>query len=30
NLYQFGGMIGCANKGTRSWLSYVNYGCYCG
>uniref|UniRef100_R4FJB5 PLA2-Aca-45 n=1 Tax=Acanthophis wellsi TaxID=239747 RepID=R4FJB5_9SAUR len=30
NLYQFGGMIKCANKGTRSWLSYVNYGCYCG
>uniref|UniRef100_R4G2N5 PLA2-Aca-9 n=1 Tax=Acanthophis wellsi TaxID=239747 RepID=R4G2N5_9SAUR len=30
SLLHFKNMIKCANKGTRSWLRYVNYGCYCG
>uniref|UniRef100_U3FYP5 phospholipase A2 n=1 Tax=Micrurus fulvius TaxID=8637 RepID=U3FYP5_MICFL len=28
NLYQFKNMIKCTN--TRHWLSFTNYGCYCG
>nr|P86524.1 RecName: Full=Phospholipase A2 homolog P-elapitoxin-Aa1a beta chain; Short=P-EPTX-Aa1a beta chain; Short=svPLA2 homolog [Acanthophis antarcticus] len=30
DLFQFGKMIECANKGSRPSLDYMNYGCYCG
>nr|P59068.1 RecName: Full=Phospholipase A2 superbin b; Short=svPLA2; AltName: Full=Phosphatidylcholine 2-acylhydrolase [Austrelaps superbus] len=30
NLYQFKNMIQCANRGSRHWLAYADYGCYCG
>nr|ABK63568.1 PLA2-6 precursor [Demansia vestigiata] len=30
HLMQFADMITCANRNTRSWISYTNYGCYCG
>uniref|UniRef100_R4FK41 PLA2-Pse-2 n=1 Tax=Pseudonaja modesta TaxID=340912 RepID=R4FK41_9SAUR len=30
DLIDFSNLITCANRGSRSWLDYAHYGCFCG